>query len=254
MSGAIAVAAMLLDLGGVLVDVIPRPGGIAETAAYVHDLLEEEGVSDVPAERVAVDLAAGWRAYGEWKDAQSRRARPREIGHRELWEEFVATDWPAAARDAVGGHASELCERLDVATKDRPAKPTSLDLLRALDRLGIPAALVSNALAGAGSRKLVRAHGFEPFLAAQIYSDEAGVRKPNPEIFRLGAKALGVDVARCWYVGDTYDRDVVGGRRAGVARMILMRAGPSTTQGPLRPDLTVTDPAEVARLLEEIAA
>src|SRR5439155_9301369 len=107
MSGAIAIAAMLLDFGGVLVDVVPRPGGIAETAAYVHALLEEEGMRDVPLERVAIDLAAGWRAYGDWKNAQSRRARPREIDHREFWQDLVGAGWPAAARDAVGGRAAE---------------------------------------------------------------------------------------------------------------------------------------------------
>lgn len=42
---------------------------------------------------------------------------------------------------------------------------------------------MSNALCGAGSRALVRQHGFEPYLPVQIYSEEAGIRKPNPEIF-----------------------------------------------------------------------
>jgi HAD superfamily hydrolase (TIGR01549 family) len=177
------------------------------------------------------------------------------MDHVRFWTVLVGARWPAAARDLVGSEASYLCERLDVLTKDRPPRPGMLALLQTLRRTRIPAGIVSNALAGAGSRKLMHDYGFEPYFGAQIYSDEVGVRKPNPKIFACAATALGVDLGRCWYVGDTYDRDVLGGRRAGVGRVILMRSAETAKHGhpPVEPDATVALPADVARMLDEIA-
>jgi HAD superfamily hydrolase (TIGR01662 family) len=246
-------AAMLFDFGGVLVDVVHRSGALREVAVDVHALLRRERANSIDTARVERDMRAGWDAYDKWKSAEGRRARPREIAHREFWEELVAADWPPKARLAVGDHATELCKRLDVATKDRPAKPDALGTLQELAERRIPVAIVSNALCGAASRELVRAHGFERFIGAQIYSDETGVRKPNPQIFERAARDLGVDLSRCWYVGDTIDRDVLGGRRAGVAKVILL---PSSRTGRgndaiAEPDAVIGRPSDVLALLPE---
>lgn len=249
-----APVAVLLDFGGVLVDVVHRPSGLRETADIVTRLLAERDAERPREDEVERDVVAGWDAYQRWKNAQTNDPHPREMGHVEFWTQLVASRWPKAARAVLASEASSLCERLDVLTKDRPPRPGSLALLQTLRRMGIPAGIVSNALAGAGSRRLVREHGFGPYLSAQIYSDEAGVRKPNPEIFERAATALAVDLRLCWYVGDTYDRDVLGGRRAGVARVILMRSGETAKHGhpPVEPDATVAEPADVARMLDEI--
>ena len=213
---------VLLDFGGVLVDVIHRPGGLREVASDVAGLLSRSHVNSLRRDRIERDVRAGWKAYRDWKSGDGRRAFPREIGHREFWADFVAADWPTKARSVVEEHAYALCERIDVATKDRPAKPDALETLKVLAARRIALAVVSNALCGSGSRALVRSYGFEPLLAAQVYSDEIGLRKPNPRIFAAAASAIGVDLAACWYVGDQIDRDVLGGRRAGVGLVILL--------------------------------
>ena len=43
-------------------------------------------------------------------------------------------------------------------------------------------------------------------------------------MLHLAAEAAGVDIADCWYVGDTLDRDVVTGRRAGVGAVFITRS------------------------------
>ncbi|WP_311734522.1 HAD family hydrolase [Actinoalloteichus hymeniacidonis] len=67
-------------------------------------------------------------------------------------------------------------------------------------------------------------HGLDRAFGVQVYSDEVGIRKPNPRIIELAATALGVTADRCWYVGDTLDRDVVAGRRAEVAAVVVTRS------------------------------
>ncbi|WP_438455022.1 HAD family hydrolase, partial [Staphylococcus epidermidis] len=66
--------------------------------------------------------------------------------------------------------------------------------------------------------------GLAEAFGVQIYSDEAGIRKPHPQMLCRAAEALGADLAESWYVGDTLDRDVVAGRRAGVGAVILTRS------------------------------
>lgn len=247
--------AILLDFGGVLVDVHHRALGLAEVSREVHELLRREGGNSLGAERVERDVRAAWAAYDDWKRAQSRRPKPRELRHDEFWGEFVAADWPARARDPVVARASALCERIDVATKERPAKADARAALAGIAQRGIPMACVSNALAGSGSRRLQREHGFEPYLGAQIYSNEVAMRKPNPGIFERAAAELGVDVTRCWYVGDTVDRDVLGARRARVGFVILLPSG-QTGLGPdvvATPDEVIARPSELLTLLEGIA-
>jgi FMN phosphatase YigB (HAD superfamily) len=241
---------VLLDFGGVLVDVVACPWGTRDVAKDVHELLRRGG-APLGLDRVERDVRAGWKAYGDWKAAEGRRRHPREMRHRELWEELVAADWPDRPRAIVAEHASMLCERLDLATKDRPPKPDALATLSALTDRGIVCAIVSNALAGSASRGLVQRYGFEPYLAAQVYSDEVGIRKPNPEIFQRAAGQLGVELSQCWYVGDQIDRDVLGGRRASVGRVLLL---PSRSTGTgndaiAQPDAVIERPGQIIDLL-----
>ncbi len=40
--------------------------------------------------------------------------------------------------------------------------------------------------------------------------------KPAPDMFEAAAKFAGVDTSECWYCGDSYEADVVGGMGAGM--------------------------------------
>ena len=118
---------------------------------------------------------------------------------------------------------------------------------------GLPVAVVSNAQSGQVHRDILAREGLAGFFGAQIYSDEHGVRKPNPRMIGLGAEALGVPVSRCWYVGDHYDRDVLCGRRAGVGAAVLMSTdhlAQRPFRPPVTPDLEVADERELLAALQ----
>jgi beta-phosphoglucomutase-like phosphatase (HAD superfamily) len=85
-------------------------------------------------------------------------------------------------------------------------------------------AVVSNTLCGAAHRDFLARAGLDGLFATQVYSDEVGVRKPNPEMARLAARRLQVAIEDCWFVGDSPVRDLACARRAGVSTAILMRA------------------------------
>ena len=101
---------------------------------------------------------------------------------------------------------------------------------------------MSNTLCGAAHRDFLAKAGVGPLFAAQIYSDEAGVRKPNPQMIWNATDVLGVSPRECWFVGDTPHRDILCARRADVACAILMRS-PRTALSPepVKPDEIIDD-------------
>lgn len=244
-------AAVFLDFGGVLTEVHKRDAGYGETAQRVGRLLHRCGIT-MKAEALEEHIRAGSRAFEAWKRAQSRAAAPHEPSHREFWDLFVTADWPANARAAVASHASELCEVFEAATVARPPKVGARELLESLAALQLPTALICNTLSGNGTRRLVREYGFDGLLSIELYSDEQGLRKPNPEIFSLALTALDQDPCDVWYVGDKLDRDILAARRAGLGAAILM--APQTlvdnTMPGLAPDALVRHPRELRELVQ----
>jgi FMN phosphatase YigB (HAD superfamily) len=242
--------ALLLDFGGVIVEDERRPGWSRAVAEMVHAAIAgADGSLTVPA--IEADLDAGLVAYGWWANGTGRWPAPAEITHEQLWMDFVAGDWPGAARVAVGQRATELTYRMGELTPEWRLRRGMTDLLADAADRRLPVAVVSNTIYGRVHRDYLASVGLADRFATQLYSDEAGIRKPNPEMVRRAARQLAVDPADAWFVGDTRSRDVLCGRRAGVGTMVLMHS-PRTAQEPatsVQPDHEVPDPVALHELL-----
>jgi N-acetyl-D-muramate 6-phosphate phosphatase len=244
--------ALLLDFGGVIVGTRRRPSWTVELAAEVLRRLERAGFTGLGLADITADLVAGAAADSHWKNAMSRPYAPEELTHARFWCDFVAADWPEHAREVVRVEATPLCKFMGELRHERRLRPGIEDLFAAADERGIRIAVVSNALCGAVHRDFLDSVGLAHRVAAQIYSDEVGIRKPNPGMIALACRALALPADRTWYVGDNFDRDVVCGRRAGVGATILMEAA-GTYDRPYEvrdtPQAVVADPKELLRLL-----
>ncbi|MEQ6900771.1 HAD family hydrolase [Nocardioides sp. YIM 152588] len=214
--------ALLLDFGGVVFETRKRPEAMAEFAAHVAQVLARAGHAVDPEALVPV-LQGGKKALSDWKNAASRRPHPRELTHREIWRDFYASPLPPAEREVLVGEAGELQEWITLAVSEHVVRPGIRELLALAAEIDIPVGIVSNAHGGRAHRRLMERHGLAEHFGVQVYSDEVGIRKPNPDIIELAAAALGTTAARSWYVGDTFDRDVACARRAGAAAVILTR-------------------------------
>jgi HAD superfamily hydrolase (TIGR01549 family) len=230
-----APAAVLLDFGGVLAD---APGPDPAPPELVLRLFNVTGGALSPGE-INRSLTAGHAAYAAWRDED----HPDELSHAEYWRRFVTTRWPRRAQEAVQLRATKLA--YEAAWRStwalRPGIPEALRALRAAE---LPMAVVSNTLCGAAHRDFLAKAGVGGLFAVQIYSDEAGVRKPNPEMIWRAARELGVPTEKCWFVGDSRQRDVVCARRAETAAVILMRSPRTDREDPTRfpePDAVVDD-------------
>src|SRR5205809_605817 len=125
--------------------------------------------------------------------------------------------------------------------------------LRTLCGLGYTLAVVSNTMRtpGATLRRLLEQYGLLACFAHTVFSDETGVRKPDPAIFLGALRALGADPARAIHVGDDAILDVEGARAAGM-RVVQVTSASTSSVGGRRPDAVVPTlaalPDAIARL------
>jgi putative hydrolase of the HAD superfamily len=82
--------------------------------------------------------------------------------------------------------------------------------------------VVTNGTVAQQERKL-RYTGLDTEVAGWVISEGAGLRKPDPEIFRLAAAQAGLPLDGAWMIGDSADADIGGARNAGLADVWLHR-------------------------------
>lgn len=214
--------ALLLDFGGVVISTTSRVTWARELAEIVVERAGAHGAALEIAE-VEDSLRTGRTALSMWKNAASRRLAPRELGPREIVEDFLLADLPAPVRSAFALDAREILAAMAPLVAEHHLRPGITELLTECATRRIRLAIVSNAHSGRAHRTILENLGLADAFGVQIYSDEVGIRKPHPDMIRLATEALDVAPQDAWYVGDTLDRDVVAGRRAGVGAVVITR-------------------------------
>ncbi len=117
--------------------------------------------------------------------------------------------------------------------------PGITDLLFELDSIGIPAGIVSNTVfSGTLVRNELERIGIAHFFTCILTSSDYGLRKPDPELFKVAASLLDRKTADCWFIGDDFSLDVIGARAAG---MKAFQFTGSTGKANGRPGETITD-------------
>lgn len=112
-------------------------------------------------------------------------------------------------------------------------RPTALDTLSKLRSSGMKIGLVSDC--GLEIADVWEDGTLAPFFDTAVFSSKAGVVKPDPSLFALACEGLGVEAARCIYVGDGGGRELTGARAAGM-HPILIRVDYEGWMDAYRPD------------------
>jgi putative hydrolase of the HAD superfamily len=86
-----------------------------------------------------------------------------------------------------------------------------------------------------------------------VFSDDVGVRKPDPAIFMHACGALGVEPAAVLFVGDNLVTDVQGAANVGMqtAQALWFRA--DDTQIGMEPDVAAFTPMDVLNAARRLA-
>ena len=205
-----AIDAVLLDAGGVLLDLdyrylrrlistrlAPAAGlRVTERGLAAHEALARQEIHR--------QVLEGGRSSAAWRD-YFHSILGRAGVHEEHREGLIDALWEAHQRVGLWTVAVERGPRT----------------VRELKRRGYRLAVVSNA-EGNVARDLDAA-GYRGAFGAVIDSHIVGLEKPDPAIFALALERIGVSADRAIFVGDVPAIDVAGARAAGIAPVLLDR-------------------------------
>jgi putative hydrolase of the HAD superfamily len=96
--------------------------------------------------------------------------------------------------------------------------PDARNVLKKLKKRHMAIGLICNTglTPGVGLRRFLAEEGVARFFDLMLFSEEIGIRKPDPKIFHLATQKLGVQPFEMVHVGDNLRADVWGARNAGV--------------------------------------
>jgi len=125
------------------------------------------------------------------------------------------------------GHALSVgCEEMVDALMDAirfELYPDALPALQALKERGVGIGLISNW--DCSLQEVVRDLGLNAYLECVIISALCGCEKPDPGLFHEALRQAGVAAEETFHIGDSYEKDVLGARAAGIAPILLDRQG-----------------------------
>jgi putative hydrolase of the HAD superfamily len=84
-----------------------------------------------------------------------------------------------------------------------------------------------------------------------VFSSESGLRKPHPEIYLKATGELGVDPAKCLYVGDGAYNELTGAASVGMDP-VLIRYSNEPDDSVLRPEAEQNWPGKRISSIPEV--
>jgi putative hydrolase of the HAD superfamily len=194
----VPVGAVFFDLWDTIVDFVPDEG-------------------DALHRRIADRLGVPYERFQEvWYSDDAIRSR--NIGP-------IAPCFGAAcATLGVEADVDELVGwRRDLTRRALVPRDGLLDTLEELRERGLRVGLISNCTEEVAD--VWPETTFAALFDAAVFSATAGLAKPDPAIYRLGATRLGVEPSECLFVGDGANDELRGARDVGMTPVLIHRDG-----------------------------
>ena len=148
----------------------------------------------------------------------SQRSKEEQIA---LWAQYQRIVLREAGIEADDNLVKGLLTRMQSAKMNLVIYDDVAPVLAELKERGLIRGLISNV--DRDLNMLLKDTGLLPMLDVAVTSQDAGVNKPNPEIFWKALRRAGVKAAEAIYVGDQYQIDVLGANKAGMKGILLDR-------------------------------
>ena len=226
--------AVVFDLWGTLVDELTYP----EANRLVYQQKTDETADLLGMDRDG--FARAWTATLADRTVGTFPSTEAAISHicRELGAE--------PGEDRIHAVAEMRCEYVREALSPRPGTVETLSTLR---DSGYRVGLISNC--GEEVSRLWRSTPFAPLVDTAVLSFDAGIAKPDPRIYELATRGLGVAAEHCLYVGDGSGGELSGASKAGMTA-VLMRAPYDRADGAREgwEGETISEIRDVLRLLD----
>lgn len=231
------IEAIFLDVGNTLRIVLEEPEFQHKAMA---DLVKLVGARESQQEFFE-KVEARWKAY-----RKNSKQSLVEASERELWTIHLLPDYPKEMIAPLSGKLTRLWRDRDGRRVPRAdAKETIIEL----DRRGYKLGIIANTITETEIPDWMESDGVTKYFKTVILSSKVGLRKPNPEIYWMAARDIGIAPVNCAYVGDNPVRDVEGTRAAGYGMMILFEEPATLAKEPPTgehiPDFTIRETREL---------
>ena len=188
----------------------------------------------------------------DFHDTWSATAIDRQTGRVGDMPEHVRTLAARAGAWPSDTQVAEVLElRAELYRKWFEPRPGALEILGTMRERAMPTALIS--MCAPDTPPLWRASPLGGLVDEEVFSSEVGLRKPEPEIYLLACGRLGVEPARCFYVGDGAYAELTGASAVGM-HAVLIRDPAEAEVEALRPEAedwqgeTIEDLREISAL------
>jgi putative hydrolase of the HAD superfamily len=101
-------------------------------------------------------------------------------------------------------------------------------------------------------RQILSSYGIMDLFSCHVFSNEVGVTKPHPLIFRTALERLGVTAADAVHIGDLLTTDVMGAKAVGMKAVWLNRQAQQAGKilPKFAPDYEVRSLSEILNILQ----
>lgn len=221
--------AILFDYGGTL------DGEASHWLDRFVALYRDAGVL-IPLEQVK-------EAFYGADEACYREPRIAEAGLLELMEFHVREQLDRLGLPGTTLHRQLVDRFVRASTTSLAASRRVLERLHPAFRLGVVSNFYGNV------EHILHEAGFSPLLTTVADSHRIGLSKPDPAIYAWAVDRLGVRADEVIHVGDSYERDVVAARAAGLRTAWLVGEKPAERPHPA-PDLMLRSLDELLAYLD----
>ena len=120
------------------------------------------------------------------------------------------------------------------------------EMLECCKNAGIFMGILTNG-PGEHQTKKIRKLGLQQWIDEEhvVISGNCGMVKPEKRIFDYTRETMGLGDAEIWYVGDSYEKDILGAAVAGWKTIWINREKKELTKGMVQPDQMVYDEEEL---------
>lgn len=229
--------AIFLDVGNTLRIVVEDPDFQQQAKKQLMALIQSNESPDPFFEKVE----ARWLAYRK----QSKKSLL-EASEHELWTTWLLPDYPV---EIVAPHISKLTRMWRDRDGRRVPREDAKETIIELHRRGYLLGIIANTITETEIPDWMIADGVTRYFKTVILSSKVRVRKPDPAIYWLAARLIGVEPGQCAYLGDNPVRDVEGTRAAGYGMMILFEEPATIAKEPqtgdYKPDYVIKTTKEL---------
>ena len=200
---------VFFDLGGTLR--LCEPDEAHQTAAR-NRMAELAGFED-PAAFIEMIDQRYETTYRKWAMEENK-----ESGDYELWAKWLLPELPEAK-------LQEICHEMTFLYRQVKGKrhivEGGVNVIRTLHARGYKLGIISNLIGEEEVYDWLRNDDLEQYFSSVVLSSICHIRKPDPEIYRIACRELGLRPEECVSVADNLNRDITGAKAAGIGMNIL---------------------------------